>query len=59
MLNNSKNLIRYKLSQRIEIRRIPELIFKLDTALEKGTAVLRVLDELREKKENNFNHERN
>ena len=51
-LNNSKSFIRHKLTQRIEIRRIPELTFKLDKALEKGLAVLKVLDQLRDKNNN-------
>ena len=49
-LNNSKSFIRHKLSQRIEMRRVPELTFKIDKTLEKGIAVLKVLDILREKK---------
>jgi len=48
-LNNSKSFIRHKLSQRIEMRRIPELIFKIDRALEKEISVLKLLDELRKK----------
>ena len=51
-LNNSKSFIRHKLTQRIEIRRIPELTFKLDKTLEKGLAVLEVLDKLRDQKNN-------
>ena len=47
-LNNSKSFIRHKLTQRIQMRRIPELTFKLDKALEKGLAVLKVLDKLRD-----------
>ena len=51
-LNNSKSFIRHKLTQRIQMRRIPELTFKVDRALEKGLAVLRVLDQLRDQKNN-------
>ena len=51
-LNNLKSLIRHKLTQRIQMRRIPELTFKIDRALEKGLAVLKVLDKLRDKKNN-------
>ena len=47
-LNNSKSFIRHKLTQRIQMRRIPELIFKIDSSLEKGLAVLKVLDKLRD-----------
>ncbi len=51
-LNNLKGLIRHKLTQRVEMRRIPELTFKIDRALEKGLAVLKVLDKLRDQKNN-------
>ena len=51
-LNNLKSFIRHKLSQRVQMRRIPELTFKIDRALEKGLAVLKVLDKLRDQKNN-------
>ena len=51
-LNNLKSFIRHKLTQRVEMRRIPELTFKIDRALEKGLAVLKVLDKLRDQKNN-------
>ena len=51
-LNNLKSFIRHKLTQRVEMRRIPELTFKVDRALEKGLAVLKVLDKLRDEKNN-------
>ena len=51
-LNISKSFIRHKLTQRIQMRRIPELTFKIDMALEKGLAVLKVLDKLRNQKNN-------
>ena len=51
-LNNFKSFIRHKLTQRIQMRRIPELTFKIDMALEKGLAVLKVLDKLRNQKNN-------
>ena len=51
-LNNLKSFIRHKLTQRIQMRRIPELTFKIDRALEKGLAVLKVLDKLRDQKNN-------
>ncbi len=47
-LNNLKRLIRHKLSQRIEIRRTPELNFKIDKALEKEISLLKVLDQLKD-----------
>jgi len=51
-LNNLKSFIRHKLTQRIQMRRIPELTFKVDRALEKGSAVLKLLDKLRDQKNN-------
>jgi len=51
-LNILKSFIRHKLTKRIQMRRIPELIFKIDKALEKSLAVLKVLDKLRDQKNN-------
>ena len=48
-LNSAKNKIRFLLSQRIMMRRIPDLVFKIDRVLDQGLAVLKVLDKLREK----------
>lgn len=41
-LNRAKGFIRSKLAQRLTIRRTPQLIFKIDTAMENG----RHIDEL-------------
>ena len=46
-LNSKKNTIKYYLSQRISMKRVPELIFKNDKVFNDGIAVLKVLDELR------------
>jgi len=35
-LNRAKGFIRTELSQRLDIRRTPELIFKIDTSMEEG-----------------------
>ena len=48
-LNLSKNFIRHTLGKRIEIRRVPEITFKDDTVLEKGLSVLKLLEELKNK----------
>tara|TARA_B100000073_G_scaffold346932_1_gene359686 strand:- start:252 stop:653 length:402 start_codon:yes stop_codon:yes gene_type:complete len=53
-LNLSKSLIRHHLSKRVQMRRIPEIVFKLDTVFEEGLSVLKLLDELRG--EENKNH---
>ena len=48
-LNLAKNFIRHTLGQRIEMRRVPEIAFKDDKVLEKGLSVLKLLEELKEK----------
>ena len=52
-LNTAKSLIRRNLGQRIEMRRVPEIIFKEDIVLEKGLSVLKLLDELKIKNQDN------
>ena len=52
-LNNAKSLIRHNLGQRIEMRRVPEINFKEDIVLDKGLAVLKILDELKNKNQDN------
>ena len=51
-LNLAKNFIRHTLGQRIEMRRVPEITFKDDTVLEKGFSVLNLLEELKNKTQN-------
>ena len=46
ILNSKKNIIRHYLSQKVSIKRIPELIFRKDKVFDEGIAVLKVLDEL-------------
>ena len=52
-LNLAKNFIRHTLGERIEMRRVPEITFKDDTVLEKGLSVLKLLEELKNKSQNN------
>ena len=52
-LNTVKSLIRRNLGKRIEMRRVPEIIFKEDIVLDKGLSVLKLLDELKELKHKN------
>ncbi len=57
-LNTAKNSIRHSLGKRIEMRRVPEIIFKDDVVLDKGLSVLKLLDELKNKNQNqNYNVE--
>ena len=52
-LNTAKSSIRHILGKRIEMRRVPEIIFKDDVVLDKGLSVLKLLDELKNKNQNN------
>ena len=52
-LNIAKTSIRHNLGKRIEMRRVPEIIFKDDVVLDKGLSVLKILDELKNQKQNN------
>ena len=52
-LNTAKSSIRYSLGKRIEMRRVPEIIFKDDVVLDKGLSVLKLLDELKNKTQDN------
>ena len=49
-LNMIKNTIRHILSNRIDMRRVPEILFKEDNVMEKGLNVLKILDEIKENK---------
>ena len=51
-LESAAGFIRRELSHRIEMRRIPELIFMRDDSIEKGTKLLKLLDEVSQKKPN-------
>ena len=52
-LNTAKSSIRRSLGKRIEMRRVPEIIFKDDVVLDKELSVLKLLDELKNKNQNN------
>ena len=52
-LNTVKNSIRHSLGKRIEMRRVPEIIFKDDVVLDKGLSVLKLHNELKNKNQNN------
>ena len=42
-LNIAKSFIRHNLGKRIEMRRVPEIIFKDDIVIDKGLSVLKLL----------------
>ena len=52
-LNAAKSFIRHNLGKRIEMRRVPDIIFKEDIVLEKGLSVLKLLEELKNKNQDN------
>ncbi len=52
-LNTAKSSIRQSLGKRIEMRRVPEIIFKEDVVIDKGLSVLKLLDEIKNKNQNN------
>ena len=58
-LNTAKSSIRHNLGKRIEMRRVPEIIFKDDVVLDKGLSVLKLLDELKNKKQDNNVEDKN
>ena len=55
-LNTAKSSIRHNLGKRIEMRRVPEIIFKDDIVLDKGLSVLKILDEIKKSKQDNNNN---
>ncbi len=56
-LNSAKSSIRHNLGQRIEMRRVPDIIFKDDIVLDKGLSVLKLLDEIKNSNQGNNNFE--
>ena len=57
-LNTDKSFIRHNLGKRIEMRRVPELIFKDDIILDRGLSVLKILDELKNKNQDNIDEDK-
>ena len=56
-LNSTKSFIRHNLGKRIEMRRVPDIIFKDDIVLDKGLSVLKLLDEIKNSNQDNNNFE--
>ena len=56
-LNTAKSSIRHNLGKRIEMRRVPEIIFKDDIVLDKGLSVLKLLDEIKNRNQKTNNVE--
>jgi ribosome-binding factor A len=51
ILNSSKNFIRSNLSKRLRMKFIPAIEFRLDTSIEYGLKIDRLLKEIRDKDE--------
>mgnify|MGYP001639163673 CR=1 FL=1 len=45
-LNNAKGFIRREIGQRIKLRHVPELIFKIDKSMEYGRHISKIIDDL-------------
>ena len=56
-LNTAKSSIRHNLGKRIEMRRVPEIVFKEDIVVDKELSVLKLLDELKNKNQNKNNED--
>lgn len=48
-LERSKGYLRSQLAKRMTIRKVPELIFKIDTSLEKGNKIERIIADIHNK----------
>lgn len=46
-LNNASNFIRNELGKRLVMRRIPELVFKIDNSLEQAAHIFEILDKIK------------
>ena len=54
-IESAKNFLRGELARRLQMRRAPEIVFKLDKGMTKGTEVLNLLDELEiQRKQKNY-----
>ena len=52
-LEEAKGFLRGKLSENIDIRHTPELVFEYDNSIEYGMNIERIIDEIHKKDENN------
>ncbi len=50
-LNASTGFLRGELARRLQMRRAPDVVFQLDSGIEKGMAVLSLLDKLENERE--------
>jgi len=50
-LKSAASFIRAEIMRRLQIKRIPELIFKVDTSIERGVRIMEILEDLKKKGE--------
>ena len=50
VLESAKGFLKGELGRRLQMRRTPEILFKLDKGMEQGTSVLNLLDKLKEER---------
>ncbi|MDR1781664.1 MAG: 30S ribosome-binding factor RbfA [Bacilli bacterium] len=51
ILNKAKGFIRTRLAHEMEMRKVPELFFKIDTSLEQGNRIENIIKQINNKKE--------
>tara|TARA_B100000131_G_C17906615_1_gene528655 strand:- start:261 stop:650 length:390 start_codon:yes stop_codon:yes gene_type:complete len=56
VLESAKGFLKGELGRRLQMRRTPEILFKLDKGMEKGTSVLNLLDKLQEERKAKSTH---
>lgn len=50
-LKSAAGFIRTEVLHRLQIKRVPELLFKVDTSIEKGVHIMEILEDLKRKGE--------
>lgn len=50
-LKSAAGFIRGEIMHRLQIKRIPELMFKVDTSIERGVRIMEILEDLKKKGE--------
>jgi ribosome-binding factor A len=54
ILNSAKSFIRSELSKRLRMKTIPSIDFRLDSSIEYGSKIDKLLDEIKKKDESSF-----
>lgn len=56
-LDHASGYLRHKISERLELRRVPQLNFRFDESIERGQRVLDLLHQIEEESETNLDEE--